>query len=145
MQGVRGGFPHRRSHLQGKKGEKTPTKIFLMRIVGQTPELSSTFLHFKFCALNSIALADFTYCFYCALLLCLNKSTCLAQTKHLHGGNGHSGLNAYTVIMKTDRGKKLSQLMVTFLLISHYAPGASRMHLISSDVSVLSLDLKLLG
>lgn len=81
----------------------------------------------------------------CALLFCLEKPTRLAQNAHLHRGNVHSGLNAYTVIMKTDMGKKLARLMVTILLASHYAPDASHMHPISSGVSILSLALKLLG
>lgn len=63
-------------HLQGKQGDKTHTKTFLVHVVGQISKLSklSTFLHFQLCALNTIPLTDCMQYFYCALLLCLDKS-----------------------------------------------------------------------
>lgn len=103
------------------------------------------FLHFQLRELNTIPLTDFTQYFYCALLLCLDKSTWLAQSKHPHGGDVHSGLNAYTVKKKPDIGKKLAQFLITVLFTSHYVPDASHMRPISSGVSVSSLALKLLG
>lgn len=50
MQGVRGGFPHRLLHLQGKKGEKTHTKIFLMHVTGQISKLFNLFAIPTLCA-----------------------------------------------------------------------------------------------
>lgn len=103
---------------------------------------SSTFLLYQLYALNSITLTDFTYCFYCSLLLSLDESTCLARKKHLHRGNMCSGFSVYTVIIKTDIGKKF---MVIVFLTNHCAPDASHTHSVSNAVSVLSLALKLLG
>lgn len=83
-------------HLQGKQGDKIHTKTFLVHVVGHVSKLSA-FLHFHLWALNTIPLTDFTQYFYCALLLRLDKSVWLAQSKHLRWGEVHSGLNEYTV------------------------------------------------
>lgn len=71
-----------------ERGGGECTKLFLRHAMGQTSKPSSTFSHLQIHALDSIALTDFRYCFYCALHL--GKSTDLAQNKLLHQGNVHS-------------------------------------------------------
>lgn len=144
MQGAKGGFPHRRSTSPRKAEGQNPHKDISGTCLGQISKLS-TFLHFQLPAPNIIPLTDFTQYFYCALSLCLDKSEWLAQSKHLHWGEVHSGLNEYTVGKKANIGEKLAQFSVTILFTSHHAPNASHMHPISTGVSVSSLALKLLG
>lgn len=99
------------------KGTKLYTKTFVVHTVGQISKLPklSVFLHFQLGALNTIPLTDFTQYFCCALSLCLDKSAWLAQSKHLHQGGVHSGLNEYTVKKPRHLGKVGTVLGYSFI------------------------------